>query len=67
MNLNITVNEAAGCPPATAGTFWVRAKYNEADAGKLYGPFATREAAEHCVTTLAARDGVLSAAVEEAN
>jgi hypothetical protein len=67
MNLQITVNEAASTPPPnTPGTFHVRAHYTETDAGHLFGPFATKEAAENCATVLAAREGVVKATIEEA-
>ena len=65
MNLSITVNEAAVAPPpATPGTFHVRAFYNETDAGHLTGPFSTREKAEECAVALASKPGVLKAVVE---
>lgn len=65
MNLNITVNEApAAAPPATASIYFVRAHYNEADAGHLYGPFATLQAAEQCALVLAGREGVVKAVIE---
>lgn len=65
MNLNVTVNEAASSPPSTPGTFHVRAFYSETDAGHLFGPFGTREAAEECALNLAARPGVIAATVED--
>ncbi len=65
MNLSIVVNEAVPTsPPATPGTFNVRAFYTEADAGHLFGPFATQQAAEQCVITLAARVGVIKVTIE---
>lgn len=61
--VNTTVNVNESCP-VTPGTFNVRAHYSEVDAGHVYGPFASREAAERCVLTLAARAGVVKATVE---
>jgi hypothetical protein len=52
-------------PPAPPAAFVVRAFYTETDSGHLYGPFATRERAEDCAIALAARPGVIRAAVEE--
>jgi len=67
MNLNVTVNEAAPSPPAsTPGNYQVRARYTETDAGHIFGPFSTKETAEQCAVTLAARDGVINATVEVA-
>lgn len=66
MNLYLTVNEASTSTTATPGTFNVRAFYTETDAGHLFGPFATREAAEACATTLAARADVIKATIETA-
>lgn len=66
MTLNQTFNEAGGCsPPSTPGQFNVRAFYTENDAGHLFGVFTTRERAEECVNTLAARPGVINATIEE--
>ncbi len=64
MNFNLTVNEPAAPPPSTPGTFNVRAFYNETDAGHLFGPFSTKEAAEQCVLALAARAGVINVTIE---
>lgn len=68
MNLSITVNEAApAAPPSTPGAYQVRAFYSEVDAGHLFGPFSTLEAAERCATVLAARPDVVKATVEGGN
>lgn len=65
MTLQIIVNEAAAsAPPSTPGNFQVRAFYTETDAGHVFGPFSTKETAEQCAVTLAARPGVLRAVVE---
>lgn len=65
VTLNLTINEGCPAQPAiTPGTYQVRAHYNEADVGKVFGSFATREAAEVCLNTLAARVDVLSAELE---
>ena len=65
MALNLTVNEnAAPAPAVTPGAFQVRAFYTETDAGHVFGPFSTKESAEQCAVTLAARSGVISATVE---
>lgn len=68
MIFNLTVNEGACPPPAPtpeAGVFHVRAFYTETDAGHLFGPFGTREAAEACANTLAGRTDVVKAVIEE--
>lgn len=62
--MTTTVNVGGDCP-ATPGTFNVRAHYNEADNGHLFGPFSTREKAEACALTLAGRGNVIKATVEE--
>lgn len=64
MNLNLTVNEGGSSPPVTPGTFNVRAFYSETDAGHLFGPFGTREAAEQCAVVLAGREGVIKVIIE---
>jgi hypothetical protein len=64
--MTLTVYEG-GCatPPPTPGTFQVRAKYKQmADAGHLYGPFASREAAEACALALAGRESVQAVTIE---
>lgn len=65
MTLNLTINEASGTTPSsTPGTYNVRAKYTETDAGHVFGPFSTREKAEECLVTLSARTGVITAEIE---
>lgn len=66
MNLNITVNEAGSLPPVTAGTFNVRVRFNDTDAGQVSGPFASRESAEAFAQKAMCRDGVLRVEIEEA-
>lgn len=65
MTLNLTVNEGSSpAAPITLGTFNVRAHYNETDAGQLFGPFSTKEAAEQCILILAGRQGVVKVELE---
>jgi hypothetical protein len=65
VDLNLTVNEAAPAAPPTAGAYNVRAFYNEADNGHLFGPFSSAQAAEQCATVLAGRSGVVKVAIEK--
>lgn len=66
-NFNCADTPASLPPPTTPGNFSVRARYqNQLDAGHLYGPFSTREAAERCVLVLSSRTDVLVATIESA-
>lgn len=63
-----TVNVSECDASCTPGTFLVRAYYSGApDDGHLWGPFASREAAEKCAHNLALREGVIKAVIEEGN
>jgi len=50
-----------------SGMYWVRAWYDDRDAGHLFGPFDKQDEAEECVVVLASRDNVRSAKIEEEN
>lgn len=68
MNLNVTVNETCSStpPPSPPGAWRVRAFYlTQQDAGHVYGPFSSREAAERCACNLALRAEARSAVIEE--
>ncbi len=59
-----TVNVGTGECPTTPGTFHVRAHFTESDVGTLFGPVASREAAEKLLLTLAARNDIKKAEIE---
>lgn len=51
----------------TTTTYIVRVQYDVRDAGQTFGPFESRSTAEDCVISLAERDNVKSATIEEVN
>lgn len=57
----VTVNDS--CGPLTPGSFSVVAHYvtTTGDPGSKFGPFASREAAEKCLTAVAERTDVKAA------
>lgn len=58
----VNVNDA--CPPPTPGTFQVKVHYTEVDAGFIFGPFASREAAERCLLVVSGRTDIKKAELE---
>ena len=65
-SVQTTVNVNSCDATSTPGTFKVRVHFTETDAGQLFGPVASREIAEKLLLTLAARNDIKKAEIEEA-